>query len=141
LAEEIMMIKEPSLLTGEELVHTQDGIRTFSTRCRGKVSGAIAIPFLTMWILFITNRRVHLATTSMSLFTIRKDFWFSDRYQEAGCNILKSVDGSRKLTLTVSAHSPLSPQRPVDIVMKFGFKESEQVASLIEEHMSSHPVA
>ena len=129
------MTEEPSLLAGEELLHTQNGIRTFSTRCRRKVSGAVAIPFFTKWVLFVTNRRVHFATTAMSLFTIRKDFWFPDGNQQAGRNVLKGVDGSGKLTLTISAHNPLSPEHPVDIVMKFGFKEWRNVAHLIEEHM------
>jgi hypothetical protein len=129
------MTKGPSLLSGEELLHTQDGIRTFSTRCRRKVSSAVAIPFFTKWVLFVTTKRIHFATTALSLFTIRKDFWFPNGNQEAGHNVLKDVDGAGKLTLTVSAPNPLSPQRPVDIVMKFGFKESNRVAQLIKEHM------
>ena len=131
------MTKGPSLLSGEQLLHTQEGIRTFSTRCRRKVSSAVAIPFFIKWVLFVTNRRVHFATTALSLFTLRKDFWFPDGHQEASRNVLKDVDGSGKLTLTVSAHNPMSPQRPVDIVMKFGFKESGRVAQLIQQHMGS----
>ena len=129
------MTKEPSLLSGEELLHTQDGIKTFSSRCAGKVSSAVAIPFFTKWVLFVTTRRIHFATTALSLFTIRKDFWFPDGNQQTGLNVLKGVDGSGKLTLTISAHNRLSPQHPVDIMMKFGFKESNKVAQLIEENM------
>ena len=47
--------------------------------------------------------------------------------------MLKEVDGSERLTLTVSTHNPLAPQRPVDIVMKFGFKGSAEVAALIAQ--------
>ena len=131
------MTKRPSLLSGEELLYTQDGIKTFSSRCAGKVSSAVAIPFFTKWVLFVTTRRIHFATTALSLFTIRKDFWFPDGNQENGRNVLKGVDGTGKLTLTVLAHNPLAPQRPVDVVMKFGFKQATQVAKLIQEQMET----
>ena len=131
------MAEGPSLLPGEELLHTQDKIRTFVSHCGGKSSSAAAIPFFTKWTLFITDRRVHLATTALSLFTIRKDFWFSNQDGRAGRHVLQSATGNGKLTLTIQAHNPLKPERPAKLIMKFGFKDAGNVARLVQEHIET----
>lgn len=131
------MSKGPSLLSGENLLHTQNGIRTFSSHCGGKVSSAVAIPFFTKWTLFITNRRIHFATTALSLFTIRKDFWFPDGNPESGRHIVKGVSNSGGLSITVVAHNPLDPQHPATLVMKFGFLGAGQAAKLIRDQMET----
>ena len=135
------MVKGPSLLPGETILHAQERIRTLSSRCGGKYSGssgmAFAIPFLTKWTLFITNRRIHFATTALCLVTSRKDFWFADGNPESGRNIVQSVDNSGGLGITVAAHNALAPQRPATLVLKFGFREVAQVANLIQQQMKA----
>ena len=131
-----------SLLPDEVVLHAQRRFRAVSSTCLPSYRIGFQMPPLMLMSLYVTNRRLLLASNLLLVSTQEIDLWYEGKKPEDRTELITGISVANGLfgrCLEGRSRDPRRRQRWLwspDLTLRFFFKNPEEVEAIIRQAMT-----